>query len=160
MNKTARIAVAALLLLFAWKDSFVSVSWPPTGVQLEDIPKPNSELLKWGEQVAAIAPKMLPGDRQHLASFYEAMQFILLRDGDRAQPIISDTDKFVAFHSGSLKLAIEKKKVGLYPGLDKAIDLTFIAAAGADSSQIDGKKRDELIAACGVLSWILGIHHE
>lgn len=160
MNNTARIAVAAVLLLFAWKDSFVSITWPPPGIAAVDTPKPDRELLKWVEEVAKVTPRMLPTDRQHLAAFYDAMAFVLLRDGDRSQPIIADTDKFVAFHAGSLNLAIEKKKVGKYPGLDKAIDLTFFNAIGPESSPIDREKRNALVAACGVLSWAFGIHHE
>lgn len=152
--------MAAVLLLFAWKDSFVSISWPPKGIASVESPKPDRELLKWADEVGKVAPKMLPGDRQHLAAFYDAMAFVLLRDGDRSQPIISDTDKFVAFHAGSLNLAIEKKNVGKYPGLDKAIDYAFFSAIGPESSSMDRDKRNALVAACGVLSWAFGIHHE
>lgn len=160
MTNAARLIVAAVLLLFAWKDSVLGIQWPPQGMESVSFPKPDETILKWGDDVRPIASRMLPSDRQHLASFYDAMAYVLIKDGERSQPIIPDTEKFAAFHAGSLKLAIEKKKVGIYPGLDKAIDATFFNAVGPESSILDADKRSRLAAACGVLSWIVGIHHE
>lgn len=159
MKHALRCAVAAAILAFAWKDSVLTIRWPPAGIAVE-APKPDAELIAIGAPVAKIVAGMLPADRQHLSAFYDAMAFVLLRDGERREPIISDTDKFTAFHSGSLNLAIEKKNVGKYPGLDRAIDMTFVTAVGADQSAIDEDKRNRMIATCGVLSWIFGIHHE
>jgi hypothetical protein len=88
------------------------------------------------------------------------MAFVLLRDGDRDKPIIGNTDQFAVFHAGTLNLAIEKANVGKYPGLDRAIDMTFFNAAGAESAVIDADRRTKLVAACGVLSWVFRVHGE
>jgi hypothetical protein len=88
------------------------------------------------------------------------MAFVLLRDGDRPEPIISDTDKFVAFHAGSLQLAIDRKDVGKYDGLGAAIDEAFVGAVGADAVKVDAAVRARLVAASGVLSWTFSIHGE
>jgi bifunctional ADP-heptose synthase (sugar kinase/adenylyltransferase) len=160
MSHYARWFVVALLLFFSWKDSIHSIKWPPVGLRTDSLPAPPAELIAEASGVAKIAAKMLPEDRQHLSAFYDAMAFILANDGERAEPIVSTTAKFAALHAGSLNLAIQKKKVGAYPGLDKAIDAALMKIAGDDESAVDAEKRKKLIAACGVLSWVLAIHHE
>lgn len=155
-----RYIVAVVILFFAWKGSVLDLSWPPANTPSVVVPKPDAELLAWADQLQPILPRMLPADRQYLSSFYDAMAFVLLRDGDRDKPIVSDTEQFAAFHAGSLQLAIEKANVGKYPGLDRAIDSVFFAAAGAESMPIDKDRRAKLIAACGVLSWAFAIHND
>lgn len=153
-----RLAVAAVLLVFAWKGSEVTFTWPQT-VAVE-APKPPKELLAWAEPMRKVLPTMLPADRKYLANFYDAMATVLVRDGGRELPIIGTSAQFEAFHGGSLRLAIDKAKVGQYPGLDEAIDQTFLNACGADQQKLDKKSRDRLVSACGVLSWVLTIGHE
>ncbi len=160
MTKLAGIAVAAVLLVFAWRGSELNVQWPPVPVSAIKVPRPEPELMKLAADVGKILPKMTPTDRRYLAHFYDAMAFVLLRDGDREKPIISDTDKFSAFHGGSLRLAIDKSDVGKYDGLGEAIDMTFIKANGADVLKVDEKVRRNLVVACGVLSWTFSIHGE
>lgn len=158
--KYARFAVAAVLLLFAWKGADISMPWPPKATDDIVAPKPGPELMALAEPLRPILPKMLPGDRKYLANFYEACAFVLMKDGDRDQPIIGTTDQFVTFHAGSLRLAIEKAKVGKYAGLGEALDQVFVQANGADPKKIDSAVRNRLIATCGVLSWVLNIGHE
>lgn len=160
MKKLVGIAVAAVLLVFAWRGSELNVQWPPAPVAGINTPKPNPELMGLAADVAKILPKMTPTDRRYLAHFYDAMGFVLLRDAERDQPIISDTEKFSAFHGGSLRLAIDRKDVGKYDGLGEAIDLTFVKANGADVLKVDEKVRRNLVVACGVLSWTFSIHGE
>lgn len=153
-----RIVVACILLLFAWKGGELDMKWPPSPVQ-EVLPiKPAPEVLALAEDLRPILPRMLLADREYLAAFYDAMAFILLNDGDRSTPIIGDTEKFTVLHAGSLRLAIKKGNVGKYPGLDKAIDMAFFKAAGAEVATVDAKKRTELIAACCALSWAFKVH--
>jgi hypothetical protein len=160
MSQFVRWIVVAMLLLFSWKGSVLQIKWPPAGMKNIAAPRPPAELIAEAAEVAKVVPKMLPGDRRHLSAFYDAMACVLVNDGERAEPIISTTAKFSAFHAGSLNLAIQKKKVGIYPGLDKAIDMTLMRFAGADESAIDTDKRNKLVTACGVLSWVFAIHHE
>jgi len=152
----ARHIVAAVILFFAWQGGNLSMKWPqmplPTAPVAVVAAKPSAEQLAWAADLKAILPKMLPGDREYLAAFYDATKFVLTQDGERSTPIIGDTDKFTVFHAGSLQLAIQKKNVGKYPGLDKAIDAVFLAAAGADVKAIDKATGEKLIAACSVLS--------
>lgn len=154
------VAVAAVLVLFAWKGADLSMLWPPQPTEDIVAPQPGPELLALASPLKPILPKMLPSDRRYLANFYEACAYIVLKDGDRPAPIIGTSDQFVVFHAGSLRLAIEKAKVGQYPGLGEAIDQTFVNALGADPKKLDAEVRRRLVAACGVLSWAFNIGHE
>ena len=156
----ARYAVAAILVAFAWKGSELSISWPPAMAPAIKAPQPAPELLAWSIPLKEYLPKITPKDRQYLAHFYDAMAFVILRDGDRSDPIVSDTDKFAAFHAGSLRLAVDKSDVGKYGELGAAIDEVFVKAVGADVQKVDDKVRGRLVAACGVLSWAFTIHGE
>jgi hypothetical protein len=147
--------VAAVILFFAWRGGELGMKWPQLpkpAAAVAVTAKPSAEQLAWASDLKAILPKMLPTDRQYLAAFYDATAFVLTQDGERSTPIIGDTDKFTVFHAGSLQLAIQKKNVGKYPGLDKAIDAVFLNAAGADVKAIDRATGEKLIAACNVLA--------
>jgi hypothetical protein len=152
-----RYIVAAILLVFAWKGSELTTIWPPAPLTSVDTPKPSPELLRLAEPLKPILPRMLPKDRQYLATLYDAMAYVILRDGDREKPIVGSNDQFAAFHAGTLNLAIDKAAVGKYPGLAEAIDEVFVNALGADVRELDADARKHLIAACGVLSWSFGI---
>jgi|688.fasta_scaffold292601_2 hypothetical protein len=156
MNSHMRWIVVLTLLFFCWKGVDLDLPWPPRDQEVST-PRPAQEFLEWSAQVRPIAAKMLPTDRVYLSNLYEAMSFILLRDFDRDQPIIKTTDDFVAFHAGTLRLAIDKASVGKYSGLAEAIDQTFLAALGADQKALDDETKPRLIAACGALSWTFGI---
>jgi hypothetical protein len=160
VNIQLRHIVALAILLFAWKGSEINLQWPPAGIRPVVAAKPDAALLPWVDDLKPLLPKMLPKDREYLAAFYDAMAFVLLQDGDREKPIVSDTEKFAAFHAGSLQLAIKKANVGKYPGLDSAIDSAFFKAAGAETAPISKEKRTKLAAACGVLSWAFHVNHE
>jgi len=151
----ARHIVAGIILFFAWRGGELGMKWPQMpqpAAAVAVAEKPTAEQLAWATELKAILPKMLPSDRQYLAAFYDATAFVLKQDGDRSTPIIGDTDKFTVFHAGSLQLAIQKKNVGKYPGLDKAIDSVFFDAVGADVKAIDKATGEKLIAACNVLA--------
>jgi hypothetical protein len=160
MKIEARHIVAVVILAFAWRGSELKMDWPtlPKPAAVAAAAKPSADQLAWAADLKPILPKMLPADRQYLAAFYDATGFVLGQDGARSTPIIADTDKFAVFHAGSLQLAIEKKNVGKYPGLDKAIDSVFMSASGADVAAIDADKRAKLIAACNVLNHVFRIN--
>lgn len=156
-----RYIVAAVLLFFAWKGSSIQMDWPPAPHAVIATPKPEKELLAWAEPLRKILPTMLPADRQYLASFYDALAFVLIRDSKRTDPILKTTEDFAVFHGGSLQAAIDKEKVGIYPGLGDAIDQTFASAVGTDDVKvIDADTRTRLTAASGVLSWVLTVNHD
>jgi len=157
MKIPARYLVAVMILAFAWKGNELTVLWPPAPLTQIDTPKPEARLLAWAEPLRPILSRMLPKDRLYLASLYDAMAFVLMRDGDRERPIVGTTEQFANFHAGTLKLAIDKASVGKYDGLAEAIDLVYVNALGADIRALDKDSRVKLIAACGVLSWTFGI---
>lgn len=160
MNATVvRFAVAVVILLFAWKGSALDIKWPPKDTHPANTPAPapDERLRAWAEPLRPILPAIMPHDRAYLANFYDAMSFVLLRDGQRDDPIVSTTDKFAGFHANSLRLAIDKDKVGKYDGLDRAIDSVFMAAAGPEVKAIDADTRTKIVAACQVLSWAFAI---
>lgn len=158
MKIEVRHIVAAVLLLFAWKGSELDLSWPPAPNTTIAAPTPAKEFRQWADPVKALVPKMLPADRIYLAHLYDAMAFVLLRDRDRETPIIGTTEAFANFHGGTLDLAIDKAKVGRYPGLAEAIDQTFLTAVGTDEPRaLTADEKQRLIVACGVLSYTFGI---
>ena len=157
MRIPVRFIVAAVLLVFAWKGSELTTIWPPAPLTTVDTPKPSPELLKLAEPLKPILPRMLPKDRQYLATLYDAMVYVLIRDGEREKPIIGSNDQFAAFHAGTLNLAIDKAAVGKYPGLAEAVDNVYVNALGADVRELTVDDRRALIAACGVLSWSFGM---
>lgn len=152
-----RYIVAAALLLFVWKGSTLTAVWPPAPAVSTATPQPPAELLALAKPMQAVVPRMLPKDRAYLAAFYDAMSYVLLRDGKRDKPIVSTTDQFAVLHAGSLQAAIDKESVGKYPGLAEAIDETIVNIAGAEARKVDADTRGRLIAACGTLAWTLGI---
>lgn len=156
----ARWIVAGMLLFFAWRGATLRIEWPLPGVTAKALPRPSSVEMKWSESARKIAPKMTPADRIYCANFYEALRFVLDRDGKRDKPIIADTTKFEAFHAGSLAAAIDREDVGKYTGLGAAIDEAFIAAAGANVQNVTPEVREKLMAACGSLAWTFSIHGE
>lgn len=157
MRLDARYVVVAVLLLFAWKGSSIDLSWPPAPVEQIDVQVPDEPLRSWAEPLRPILPKMTPKDRAYLASFYDAMAFVLMRDAVREEPIVGTTGQFAAFHAGSLRLAIDKANVGKYPGLAEAVDQVFVAAGGPEDARLTGDRRTQITAACGVLSWAFSV---
>ena len=160
MKIPVRYIVAAVLILFAWKGSELSTPWPPAPATSVDTPKPSPELLALAEPLRPILPRMLPKDRDYLATLYDALAYVLIRDGVREKPIVSSTEAFANFHAGTLRLAIDKAKVGQYPGLAAAIDEVFVAALGADVRELDKESRGRLVAACGLLAWSFGVNRD
>lgn len=156
----ARYIVAAVILFFAWRGSALRWEWPPAPIEKIVAPQPDKAMLEWAAPVRDYLPKMTPHDRRYLAHFYDALAFVLLRDGDREKPIITDTDKFEAFHGGSLRLAVDRKDVGKYGDLGAAIDQVFLSAVGPETAPLDKEKRARLVAACGVLAWAFTINGE
>lgn len=155
-----RYILAAVLIVFAWKGSDLSLYWPPATHAEIKTPQPDPELMRWAAPLRGVLPKMLPDDRKYLAAFYDAMAFVIIRDGERELPIIGSTEQFANFHAGSLRLAIDKDKVGKYPGLAEAIDETFVNANGPEVKKIDADTRARLVSACGVLAYSFGIHRD
>lgn len=159
MSPLSRYIVAGVILAFAWRGSVLDIPWPPKPFSEPVAPQPDPAILRWAENLGPIVAKMTPADRQYLANLYDAMAFVLLKDAKRDEPIISTTERFVRFHSGTLRLAIDRANVGKYTGLGEAIDEVFVNAVGADQRAIDEAARVKLVAACGVLSWVFSIHH-
>lgn len=150
--------MAVVILTFAWKGAIVEMVWPPRpNVPAVSTVAPDPALLKWAETLRPILPKMLPADRQYLASLYDAMAFVIKQDRGRERPIISSMDSFRSFHADTLKSAVERLKVGKYEGLDAALDMTFGNANGFEAKPITEDGAAKLIAAAQVLSYVLGI---
>lgn len=157
MKIGVRYIVAAILLVFAWKGNEMTLSWPPAGVRVP-AGDPSPEQRQWASDVRAIAARMLPSDRTYLSNMYDAMAMVVRRDAERAAPIIDTTEAFARFHGGSLDFSIDLEKVGIYPGLDKAIDKVFFEALGTDEPRaLKASDRERLIDACNVLSYTFGI---
>lgn len=157
----ARWIVAGMLLFFAWRGATLKIQWPlAINGKTATLKQPDTADLKWAAEVKKVAARMTPKDRLYCSNFYAALQFVIQNDGDRDDPIISDTTKFQTLHSGSLDLAIKRGDVGKYAGLGEAIDQTFIAATGASAQSMTPAVRAKVTEACGVLAWTFAIHGE
>jgi len=151
MRIPARFIVAAVLVLFAWWDASIAVLVPPTGG-----PAPSQEVRALAAPVDA--SKMLPHDRKYMSAFYEALGYVLERDGERDKPLIGTTEQFARFHAGSLQLSIDKKAVGKYAGLGESVDEVFVGAAGADVQAVTTEVRGKIADACRALAWKFAVH--
>lgn len=150
-----RVLVAVTLLFFAWKGDALDLPWPPSGGG-RSVVEPEPETLRWVEDVPV--NQMLPKDRLYLADLYDAMAWVITRDRLRTAPVLKTNEDFVAFHAGTLQLAIDRKEVGKYPGLGKAIDQVFVDCLGDDVVVLGDDEHDILIAACNALAWRFSIH--
>lgn len=156
-----RWILAAVILFFSWRGTVSSLRWPPfeevAGVRCQ---QPSAENLRWAAPLKAAVSRMTPTDRNYLANFYDAMSFVIARDGNQSQPVLVDTGKFEAFHAGSLRLAVDRGDVGKYDGLGEAIDATISNAVGDDLKSMDPETRQKVSDACAVLAWTFTIHGE
>lgn len=159
MNSPAvRFIAVALLLLFAWRGEIGSLRWPPASKPAVAIDgRPDDEAMSWTSGINVNG--MTPRDRIYLSSFYQALAFIKANDGKSQTQVMDSTQKFAAFHAGSLQLAVDKGDVGRYPGLGASIDRAFFAAAGdRDDKPIDADTGDRLIRCSKALAWRFAIH--
>jgi len=153
-----RHVVAIVLLVFAWKGSSLRMSWPLAERGTVIIKTPGEAAKRWVEPLRGKVSGMLPADRQYLANFYDAMQFIVSRDAKRDPGIMATNADFATFHAGSLKSAIDREDVGKYPGLGTAIDEVFVNALGADIKPLDAAGYERLEQACGALAWTFAVN--
>lgn len=152
MNATGRAIVAVALILFAWKDAALRMPWPPQVEPKVPLAVASEEATQAAKPVRALAAKMLPTDREYLSKFYDCMRHVLARDARRTDPVVSTTDKLIAFHTSSLQLAIDQSAVGKTPGLGEAVDLVFMETIGADPRLLTGDDREKLADACAALA--------
>lgn len=178
MSASARVAIVTIVLLFLWRDKVGTLVHPTDVPPVPAAVAPGVVEKAW---VADLKPAgILPGDRLYYSAFYDALGAVLAADGERDVQVIDTTEKFRRFHSGSLDLAIEKAKVGKYPGLGEAIDKAFAMAtsnvdpqglrtpADVEKAAADGLTprpmtralRDRLRTACVALSWKFAINGE
>ena len=55
--------MAAVLLLFAWKGSSLTVPWPAAPAATVVVPKPDPVLLEWAEPMKAISTLLASGTK-------------------------------------------------------------------------------------------------
>lgn len=167
----------AVVLWFLWADRVGTLKYPDQVPQVEPIAAPDEagKALVAGIKVDGI----LPADRIYYAGFYNSLDAVLLNDSKNDPRTLDTTEKFRRFHTGSLDFAIEKEKVGKYPGLGEGIDRAFtLAAAGVDPRNLtpedeakamtDGltprpmtnAMSDRLRAAARAIAWKFNINGE
>lgn len=159
MNVTLswRYIVAGLLVWFTWKGATMPLAWPPEQVEVVT-PEPSDEARGWVSHLKV--DNILPKDRIYLSGFYSAIGYVMDRDADLEEPIVTSNDKFTRLHSGSLQHAIEKGEVGKYPGLGRDIDKVFFEAAGDEAAAMDDDMRENIVDACDALAWKFDINGE
>jgi len=81
------------------------------------------------------------------------MAFVLRRDAELNEPVITTTAKFAELQAGSLGFAIDAGDVGQYPGLGQSLDRVFFAAAGDDDTSMTPALRERIAAVCDGLAW-------
>lgn len=136
MTATHRGLVVFAALGFLWRAELVSairavetVGPQPPAVVSPQAPAASADALEWASELPV--KLMEPADRRYVADFYTSLAGVLGNDGDRDAPRLDTTEKFRRAHSAALDMAIERAKVGKYPGLDKSLDRAFaLAIAG------------------------------
>jgi hypothetical protein len=155
-----RFIVAGVLVWFAWRGGVMEFDWPddvPANVEV-DVAKPSDEVVAW---VKGVDPdRILPEDRAYLSSFYSSMAFVLRRDAELNEPVITTTAKFAELQAGSLGFAIDAGDVGQYPGLGQSLDRAFFAAAGDEDTSMTPALRERIAAVCDGLAWRFWINGE
>lgn len=158
MNIPVRYVLAAIILVFAWKDARLDLSWPTSSVLRVNSPELSDEAKEWVAPVAVLLPKILPADRIYINHFYDAFASIVESDGFASSPLITDTERLRRFHAGSLQFAIDKNKVGQYPGLADAIDSVFFSALGAEVRPITSEDRATAIEAANAIAYAMQVN--
>lgn len=156
MSLKWRLIVGATLIYFAWNGESLDLPWPP--VEGPKVVKPDEVSKEWVSGVRV--NNILPKDRIYLSRFYDAMGWIVMRDSERDEPIITTTEKLAEFHAGSLNLAIDRDDVGKYDGLGKSVDDAFKKVLGDDVSPLEGDSTEAVILLCNALSWRFAIYGE
>lgn len=170
--------MVTIVLLFLWRDKVGALVYP------KDVPLAPSVVVPDASAKSLTADikvdGILPADRLYYSAFYDSLGLVIANDGERDTRIVDTTEKFRRFQAGSLDLAIEQKKVGLYPGLGEAIDKAFaLAVWGGDPANLrtpaDVAKAieegltprpmskamsDRIRSCCSALAWKFGINGE
>lgn len=170
--------MVTIVLLFIWRGDISTIIYPTQTPTLPSVVVPDSSSKAITADIKVDG--ILPADRLYYSAFYDSLGLVLANDGERDTRIVDTTEKFRRFQAGSLDLAIEKKKVGIYPGLGEAIDKAFaLAVWGGDPANLrtpaDVAKAieegltprpmskavsDRIRSCCSALAWKFGINGE
>lgn len=138
------------MLLFFWKGAAVRCLWDGG----KKAKAPSTEAMAFVGPVVPWLRRMLPSDRKYLSAFYDAASFALVTDGDRDDPILATTADFMAFHAGSLDLAVADGRLAFCPALCEA----FVEASGPGLADITEPVRRRLAGCCDALSHVMRIN--
>jgi hypothetical protein len=121
MKRIVWFAAAIVLLAFLF----------PEGVKLPTpTPAPTPEppaVVVVDDTIVSLLANADRADKARIVSVYEGLRHVLARDqGAR----VNTTEKLAELQANTLQLAIESP--GKYPGLDEAIETSFVAAMGTD----------------------------
>lgn len=133
------------------------LAWPPEQVEVVT-PDPSDEARQWVSHVNVA--NILPKDRIYLSGFYSAVGYVMDRDADLEEPVVTSNEKFARLHAGSLNYAIDKGEVGRYPVLGRDIALVFSNAVGNTPAAMTDEMREDIVDACDALAWKFDIHGE
>lgn len=133
------------------------LAWPPEQVEVVT-PDPSDEARQWVSHVNVA--NILPKDRIYLSGFYSAVGYVMDRDADLEEPVVTSNEKFARLHAGSLNYAIDKGEVGRYPVLGRDIALVFLNAVGNTPAAMTDEMREDIVDACDALAWKFDIHGE
>lgn len=78
-------------------------------------------------KIVEILKDATPEHRARVVSIYTGLKIVTGRDKGQ---LVSTTDKLETLQANTLKLAVDE--VGVYPGLDAAIEAVFLNAVGTD----------------------------
>lgn len=176
MIDARRGMIVAVALLFLWRQEamdairgLAATPSPPAPAVGPLVPvSPAAQA--WASALKASAIQQ--EDRLYYSDFYAALRDVLSRDGEHDAPALDTTEKIRRAHSAALDMALERAKVGRYPGLGEAIDRALaLAAAGASAEDcadedkvakaieegltprpVTKALRSRLIEACGALA--------
>lgn len=88
---------------------------------------------------------MPASEARYVADLYRGIARVVVIDRDQK---LTDTDRFRAFHTACLKMAIAAESVGKYQGLDTFIDKAFEDEVGLEVQPVDAATKQKLVIAC------------
>lgn len=141
MKRLVWLAAAIVVIAFLFPEG---VKLPSPGPTPTPTPPP---VVVVDDTIVSLLGPAAREDKQRIVGVYEGLRRVLARDqGVR----VNTTEKLAALHANTLQLAIETP--GKYPGLDEAIEKTFVAAVGTDDVlSVTPEVTAKLLAWCDLI---------
>jgi hypothetical protein len=141
LNKLMWLAGVLLVVSFVFPNGFEFGSAKPE-------PAAPTAPVATDSTIVTILADAAPEDRSRISGIYDALAFVLKRDGAK---LITTTEQWALLQANTLQKAIETP--GEYPDLDVAIEAVFARAIGTDDVvSVTPEVEQKLVTACETIA--------